>query len=162
MVIIIWDWTGLGNCRVNWGQFRPTSVRLIISTSSLPDIFRITIIYHHITQSPLHDNKFYFSLNIHTTREAYQIISWVKWVCKFSLWFFSTTRCTIPPPNSPQIVVWNGQPSVFDNNFTIILRTFIYFINGSPIFRNVIVCMPQLVSIKAQKDKLCFIKYMKT
>ena len=43
MVIIIWDWIGLVNCEVNWGQLGPTPVKLITITSTL------AVLFHHAT-----------------------------------------------------------------------------------------------------------------
>ena len=89
MVIIIWYWVGMRNLKVNWGQLRPTSVRLITSTSPLSMILHNTLLSNYITQFLLPDKHFTFILNITTTRETSLVISWIQWVRKFSLCFFS-------------------------------------------------------------------------
>ena len=108
MVIFIWYWTRLGDCKVGWGPFGPTSVSLFTVTSSLAVIFHNTTISHHLTQLPLPDKRFTFSLNIPTTREPSLVISWIKLICQSSLCISSPRQFTFPLQFRPRLVVCNG------------------------------------------------------
>ena len=115
MVISIWGYKRSGNCKVNWYQIGPTSVRLINSTSYLDIIYHNTNIPCHITQWPLTDKRFSFSMNISTTREPSLVICWIQWVCQFSLWCSSLLNVWFR--SNSDLSQWSSMANIWRDDF---------------------------------------------